>query len=70
MVLQDLIDASEVATLLGLSQRNSAATYSQRYPDFPRPVVDTGTRRCRLWLRSDVDRWRRGRAAAGKVRRR
>jgi predicted DNA-binding transcriptional regulator AlpA len=68
--VDDLIDAHEVADQLGLSHRNSVATYMTRYPDFPRPVVDTGLGRCRLWSRKDVDRWRVQRQNEGKVRRR
>lgn len=66
--VDDLIDAYAVADRLGLSHRNSVATYMNRYPDFPKPVVDTGLTRCRLWSRVDIDRWRKARKAAGKVR--
>lgn len=68
--VDDLIDAHEVADHLGLSHRNSVATYMTRYEDFPRPVVDTGASRCRLWSRKAVDRWRVGREHEGKVRHR
>ena len=57
----DLIDAHGVADLLGLSQRSSVATYRKRYPDFPAPVVDMGSGRCLLWLRSEVKAWARAR---------
>lgn len=53
----DLIDAARVAGLLGLSNRNSVATYLQRYPDMPRPVVDFPESQTRLWLRSEVEAW-------------
>ena len=33
----DLIDAQEVADLLGLAQRNTVSLYQRRYPDMPRP---------------------------------
>ncbi|MGH9090019.1 MAG: hypothetical protein ACRDZR_01350 [Acidimicrobiales bacterium] len=66
--VQDLIDAAGVAAQLGLTHRNSVSTYMKRYPDFPRPVVDTGAKRCRLWSRTDVDEWLRTRRDAGKVR--
>ncbi len=55
--LEDLMDASGVATLLGLSRRTSVAVYRQRYDDFPAPVVDMGAGRCLLWLRADVEAW-------------
>jgi glutathione-regulated potassium-efflux system ancillary protein KefG len=66
--VRDLIDAAGVAAQLGLRHRNSVSTYMNRYPDFPRPVVDTGTKRCRLWSRTEVDGWLRSRREAGKVR--
>jgi glutathione-regulated potassium-efflux system ancillary protein KefG len=54
----DLIDSQEVADLLGLSHRNSVSTYLRRYDDFPRPVVERGGGRTRLWLRTDIVTWR------------
>jgi predicted DNA-binding transcriptional regulator AlpA len=53
----DLLDAHGVAEVLGLSHSTSVATYRRRHADFPRPVVDLGTGRCLLWLRSDVEQW-------------
>ncbi|MEO1062859.1 MAG: hypothetical protein AAFZ07_15720 [Actinomycetota bacterium] len=53
----DLADAREVAALLGLSHPNSVSLYQRRYPDMPRPVVDLGRGRPRLWLRPDIDAW-------------
>lgn len=53
----DLIDARGVAELLGLSHPNSVSTYQHRYTDMPRPVVDLGAGRCKLWVRSDVITW-------------
>jgi predicted DNA-binding transcriptional regulator AlpA len=54
---EDLIDAHVVAELLGLSHPNSVSTYLRRYEDMPRPVVDLGAGRPRLWLRSEIERW-------------
>lgn len=54
---EDLIDAHEVAELLGLSQRNSVSTYLKRYEDMPRPIIERGNGRTRLWLRPEVERW-------------
>ena len=48
---KDLIDARAVAEILGLGQPNSVSTYQHRYADMPRPVVDLGEGRCKLWLR-------------------
>jgi predicted DNA-binding transcriptional regulator AlpA len=59
--LDDLVDADEVATLLGLSSRNAISVYRSRYDDFPKPVVDRGTGKCRFWLRPDVEAWRASR---------
>jgi len=53
----DLIDARGVAEVLGLSHPNSVSTYQHRYPDMPRPVVDLGEGRCKMWLRSEVVSW-------------
>ena len=55
---EDLIDAQGVADLLGLAQRNSVSTYQRRYPDMPRPVVDLGPGRPRLWKKTEITRWR------------
>lgn len=63
----DLIDAQEVAELLGLAQRNSVSLYQRRYADMPRPVVERGGGRTKLWLRSEIERWQaqRGTGRAG-----
>lgn len=58
--LDDLIDVHEVAAILGLSHRNSVTTYLRRYPDMPRPVIDTSSSRIRLWIRSEIENWARG----------
>ena len=59
----DLIDARGAAELLRLSHPNSVSTYQRRYRDMPRPVVDLGEGRCKLWLTAEVREWqtRRGR---------
>lgn len=54
---EDLIDAHGVAEILGLSHTNSVSTYLRRYDDMPRPVVDLGAGRPRLWLRSEIEEW-------------
>lgn len=58
---EDLIDAQAVADLLGLTQRTAVSVYQGRYPDMPRPVVDMGSGRCKLWLRSEIQTWARKR---------
>lgn len=62
---EDLIDARGVAELLGLAHRNTVSVYQRRYEDMPRPVVDLGSGRVKLWKRSDVTAWhaRRERSA-------
>lgn len=66
--LDDLLDAREVAELLGLASANAVNVYLGRYRDFPEPVlVRPGFR---LWLRSDVEAWARetGRSRPGRRR--
>lgn len=53
----DLIDAQGIADMLGLAQRNTVSLYQRRYPEMPRPVVDLGKGRCKMWLRSEVQAW-------------
>jgi predicted DNA-binding transcriptional regulator AlpA len=54
---EDLIDAAGVAQLLGLARRTSVSVYQQRYPDMPRPIVDLGAGRSRLWSRRAILSW-------------
>ena len=61
----DLIDAIEVAQILGLSRRTSVSVYQHRYPEMPRPVVNLGHGRPLLWLRTDIVTWAR---ATGRMR--
>lgn len=63
----DLIDARGVADLLGLSHPNSVSTYQHRYDDMPRPVVDLGEGRCKLWLRADIEAWSSSRRVPEKT---
>lgn len=55
--VDDLADAHDVAALLGLSKPNNVHLYQRRYPGMPRPVLDRGGRRAKLWLRSEVRAW-------------
>jgi predicted DNA-binding transcriptional regulator AlpA len=57
----DLIDSNEVAALLGLVNNRAVSTYRGRYSDFPVPIVEKGSGKCVLWLRSDVEAWARAR---------
>jgi len=56
--VDDLIDAQGVADLLGLAQRNTVSAYQKRYPDMPRPVVDLGQGRCKMWSAVEVVAWK------------
>ena len=60
--VSDLIDSREVAELVGLAQLNTVSAYQRRYRDMPRPVVDMGQGRCKLWLKSEIAAWVRGRS--------
>ena len=55
--VDDLIDAQGVADLLGLAQRNTVSLYQKRYAGMPRPVVDLGRGRCKVWLRPEIEAW-------------
>lgn len=61
MILADLIDALGVAELLGLTRRTAVSVYQRRYANMPRPVLDLGTGRPRLWLRPEIEEWARNR---------
>ncbi len=54
---EDLLDAHGVAEILGLAHRNTVSVYQRRYADMPRPVVDLGPARTKLWLRPQIERW-------------
>lgn len=65
--LDDLVDANRVAELLGLAHRNTVSVYQHRHDDMPRPVLNLGNGRVKLWLRPEVERW--AAAQAGRPRR-
>jgi glutathione-regulated potassium-efflux system ancillary protein KefG len=65
---EDLIDAQGVADLLALSHRNSVSLYQRRYEDMPRPVVDLGDGRVKLWLRPEIQRWAEELSSVGRTR--
>jgi glutathione-regulated potassium-efflux system ancillary protein KefG len=60
--------AQGVADVLGLSHRNTVSQYQRRYADMPRPVLDLGEGRVKLWLRPEIENWAERRAAAGRTR--
>jgi glutathione-regulated potassium-efflux system ancillary protein KefG len=55
--VDDLIDANEVAELIGLSHRNAVSLYQGRYDDMPRPIVAKNNGKMLLWLRSEMTAW-------------
>jgi predicted DNA-binding transcriptional regulator AlpA len=59
---EDLIDASEVAEILGLSSPRAVSVYRRRYESFPAPFVAKASGQCVLWLRADIEAWAAGRA--------
>ena len=59
---EDLVSATEVARILGLSHHNTVSTYMRRYDDFPQPVVNLSGGRIRLWLRQDITVWKDARS--------
>src|SRR6478735_10196213 len=44
--VDDLVDSTEVADLLGLGNPTSVSVYQTRYPDMPRSVVHRRSGRC------------------------
>lgn len=70
VALDDLLDAHGVAEVLGLSHYNTVSVYQHRYEDMPRPVLDLGKGRIKLWLRPEVEKWKASQQANGRTRRR
>jgi glutathione-regulated potassium-efflux system ancillary protein KefG len=66
--LEELLDANGVADLLGLAHRNTVSVYQHRYPDMPRPVLDFGNGRAKIWLKPEIERWAAEQAAKGRSR--
>ncbi|MEZ5170673.1 MAG: hypothetical protein R3A49_08010 [Acidimicrobiia bacterium] len=55
--LDDLLDATQVAELLGLSSQGAVSVYRKRYEDFPGPVLERASGRCQFWLRQELRAW-------------
>ena len=70
VVIEDLLDAHGVAEILGVARHNTVSVYQHRYADMPRPVVDLGKGRVKLWLRPEIEEWAASQAARGRRRRR
>ena len=54
---EDLVDSAGVAEILTLGSRSSVSVYQKRFPDMPRPVIDLGHGRTRLWSRKAMLAW-------------
>jgi glutathione-regulated potassium-efflux system ancillary protein KefG len=66
--VDELIDTQDVARILGLAHRNTVSEYQARYDDMPRPVIDLGRGRSKLWMRQEVERWHAQQVARGRTR--
>jgi len=53
--VDDLVDAREVAEMLGLSSARAVAVYASR--GLPDPIIDRGRNTAKLWLRQDIEGW-------------
>ena len=62
--LEDLIDANDIAEMLGLSYSTAVSLYQQRYPDMPRPVINKSNGRTKLWLKPEIKKWAK---ATGRI---
>lgn len=69
VAIDDLLDAHGVAEVLGLSHPNTVSVYQHRYADMPRPVIDLGRGRVKLWLRPEIEDWSARQATGGRSRR-
>ena len=58
--VDDLVDAREVAEMLGLSSPRAVAVYASR--GLPDPIIDRGPNTAKLWLRQDIESWMKDRA--------
>ncbi len=65
---EDLVDAHDVAEILGLAHPNAVSVYQRRYLHMPRPVVDLGRGRPKLWLRPEIERWAAEQVSNGRTR--
>jgi predicted DNA-binding transcriptional regulator AlpA len=58
-LLEQLIDSAEVSEILGLSDQRAVSVYQRRYPEMPRPVMDRGKNRVKLWYKPEILDWSR-----------
>lgn len=55
--VDDLIDAHEVAALLGYASAQALSVNIQRGKKIPEPVYEKGQRKAKLWLRQDIEKY-------------
>ena len=60
-LVEQLIDTSEVAEILGLTDPRGVYVYQDRYQDMPRPIVDRGKNKVKLWYKPEIVDWHNGR---------
>jgi predicted DNA-binding transcriptional regulator AlpA len=60
--VDDLVDAREVAEMLGLSSARAVAVYASR--GLPDPIIDRGPNTAKLWLRQDIESWMKERTGS------
>jgi hypothetical protein len=53
----DLVDASDAALELGYTCSETFHALVRRRPDFPKPVVNKGKGKARLWSMTDIRAW-------------
>jgi glutathione-regulated potassium-efflux system ancillary protein KefG len=58
---EQLIDTSEVAEILGLTDPRGVYVYQDRYSDMPRPIVDRGKNKVKLWYKPEIVEWHQSR---------
>jgi hypothetical protein len=68
VAVDDLIDAHAVADLLNLAHPNTVSVYQHRYAHMPRPAIDLGKGRVKLWLRPEIEKWAATHADRGRRR--
>lgn len=66
--VDELLDARGVARALGLSHPNTVSVYQHRHADMPRPVVNLGEGRVKLWLEPEISAWAKQQSESGRTR--
>jgi predicted DNA-binding transcriptional regulator AlpA len=64
--LDDILDATAVAQLIGVADARSVSTYRARDAEFPEPILVSSGGRCQYWLRQDVEAWQTKRQERGR----